>query len=310
MARRVHRDATFAGQARQRRPRQPDRRSGHRTGGVPRRLHPRRRSRPCCAGRRGWTTSPTRAEAAAATSVLATLTASPADALDVLQDPVALAQLSSWPFLDQGVVAGIRVQRPVRRRRPPIRHDCTTATACSPASPGWPTAPSTTASRRAWRRASRNSMIGYVDTLGRGIGLEDGGDVRVDHDRRAPVHHRTGHVRGGAQPLRGGGPRRRGAGGARRRARCLHEHGDRRGRARPRRAQRRGGCGPVRRPARRRRHRRAGRDDRRGDRRCGTTGSARRRDRLRHRPRSHRRSVPGPWSVSPSPGSSRRAPTA
>ena len=178
MARRVNRDATFAGQARQRRLRQPGRRSGHRTGGVPRRLHPRRRSSPCCARRRGWTTSPRAAEAAAATSVLATLTASPAHALAVLQDPVALVELSSWPFLDQGVVAGF------------VYSGLYDAVAADPARlrDGYGVLAGLTRLANGalddgfapgMARGVANSMIGYVDTLGRGIGLEDGGDVRV-----------------------------------------------------------------------------------------------------------------------------------
>ena len=106
-------------------------------------------------GQTSWTDDlPTRAEAAAATSVLATLTASPAHALEVMQDSVALVQLSSWPFLDQGVVAGF------------VYSGLYDAVAADPARlhdgygvlaglTGWLAAPSTTDSRRVWHRASR-----------------------------------------------------------------------------------------------------------------------------------------------------------
>jgi hypothetical protein len=120
----------------------------------------------------------TRAEAAATAAALAELAGSPIHALQLLQDPVALAELASWPLLDQVVVADI------------VHSGLYEAVAIDPSRlrDGYGVLGQLTLLANdslddgfgpGMARGVANSMIGYVDTLGRGIGAEHGGDVRI-----------------------------------------------------------------------------------------------------------------------------------
>ncbi len=120
----------------------------------------------------------TRAEAAAAVAALAALVDDPDACLTVLEDPTALAELADWALLDQQVVAqfvqsglyGAVIDDPSRLVDGYRVIGELTRLANSSLDDGF---------GPGMARGFAVSMVGYVDTLGRAIDKEDGGQVRV-----------------------------------------------------------------------------------------------------------------------------------
>ena len=127
----------------------------------------------------------TRAEAAAASVALEALVDDPQVCLTALQDPALLAELAGWTMLDQDVVArfvqsGLYTAVVERPGRLPDGYRVIgelTRLATGSLDGGFAAGMS---------RGFARSMIGYVDTLGRAVDKEDGGQVRVHrrHDTR------------------------------------------------------------------------------------------------------------------------------
>ncbi len=119
-----------------------------------------------------------RAGAAATNAALAELASSPTHALALLGDPTSLEALAAWHLLDPVIVADIVhcglyeavAADPSRLREGYGVLEGLTRLANGSLDDGFTPGVA---------RGVANSMIGYVDTLGRGIGAEDGGDVRV-----------------------------------------------------------------------------------------------------------------------------------
>ena len=120
----------------------------------------------------------TRAEAAAASAALEALVVHPQVCLTTMQDPTLLAELAGWTMLDQDVVArfvqsGLHtavVESPRRLAEGYSVIGELTRLANGSFDGGFTVGMS---------RGVARSMIGYVDTLGRSIDKEDGGQVRV-----------------------------------------------------------------------------------------------------------------------------------
>ena len=120
----------------------------------------------------------TRSEATAANVALEALADEPSACLAVLLDQPALGELASWSFLDQDVVARV-VQSGLYSavdQDPSLLHDgyrvIGALTELANGSLGHGFGPG-------MAHGVATSMVGYVDTLGRSIDKEDGGQVRV-----------------------------------------------------------------------------------------------------------------------------------